>query len=44
MKVLEMSGGTRTLNDALKVAWREQLKDSNRTAADKVIIALVNGV
>ncbi|XP_047142347.1 uncharacterized protein LOC101236314 isoform X1 [Hydra vulgaris] len=45
-KVLEKTefpGGERTLNDALKRAWREQLKETNRTNADKIILATITG-
>lgn len=38
-----MVGGRRSLNDALKAAWRDQLKENNRTAADRVIVALTTG-
>ena len=39
-----MPGGARTLNDALKRAWREQFKIANRSSADKVIVALTAGI
>ena len=39
-----MPGGARTLNDALKRAWREQLKIANRSSADKVVVALTAGI
>ena len=38
-----MPGGKRMLNDALKVSWRDQLKETNRSSADKVIVALTTG-
>lgn len=43
MKNLEMPGGKRSLNDALKTAWRDQLKENNRSSADKVVVALTTG-
>ena len=39
-----MPGGRRGLNEALKTAWREQLKQNNRTTADKIIIAMTTGM
>jgi len=43
LKNLEMPGGKRSLNDALKTAWRDQLKENNRSSADKVVVALTTG-
>ncbi|XP_057294387.1 uncharacterized protein LOC130622945 isoform X2 [Hydractinia symbiolongicarpus] len=43
IKPMDMPGGSRTLNDALKRAWREQLKENNRSAADKVVLAITTG-
>lgn len=43
LKDIGMPGGRRGLNDALKTAWREQLKQNNKSIADKVIIAMATG-
>ncbi|XP_066925026.1 uncharacterized protein [Clytia hemisphaerica] len=43
VKSIEMPGGRRSLNDALKTAWRDQLKESNRSSADRVIVAMTTG-